>query len=222
MIDDLENLVGFLYRLSDKESAREVFSLNKNVDNWVSIVEGDWYSFVWHASHESIKFVLRDGKDRFMLLSQDQAHVQSFLSICGIENRLERPRISISNFVNDLIAPVNDSHDAKSGRQYRISTIFAAVDGYGRSLKTMALWGDDLINAELFISLIKKINPYRITVRELLRDVDIASLGSNGEVNFYFRGQSQLQKIDNFFRFLKKRGYIHWTVHSEGDENGGN
>jgi hypothetical protein len=215
MTADVSNLAGFLYRVSDEESMRQIFSRMRDVGSWETIVEGEWFSFVWKASHEEVTFILRDGKDRFLLLSQDQAHVASFLAVCGIENRLDRPRVLISAFVKDLIAPVNDARLAVAGRQYRISNVFAAIDSYGRSLKTIALWGDDLLNAELAITLLNQISPYRVTVRDLIRDSDIASVGSNGEVNFFFRGVSHLRKIDSFFRFLKRQGYIRWAGSTE-------
>lgn len=216
----IENLAGFIYRDSDELSVKELFSRRHDIDTWESLIEGEWHTFVWHALSGDIRLVLREGKDRFMLLSQDQAHVIAFLDICGIENRLEKPRIAVTNFVTDLVAPVNDEREKSPGRQYRVSAVFAAIDGYGRSLKTMALWGSDLLNAELFTLLLKQVSPYRVTVRDLLQDSDIVSIDSNGEVNFFFRGPTQLRKVDTFFRYLKKRGYIRWALHGEEHKSG--
>jgi hypothetical protein len=208
---EFDNVAGYLCRLSDEEDIRAFLSQRSGVAGWKEIVPNAWFAFDWTTATGTRKFLLRDGRDRFMLLTDDHIHVNSFFEVCGIESRVERPRISIAHFVRDLVSPVNEPDAERPGRPYRVSSVFASVDGYGRSLKTIALWGDDLINAALFTSVLPQVTPYRVTVRELLRDSDIASAGSGGEINFLFRGPAQLKKVDSFFRYLKQRGLIRWA-----------
>lgn len=213
METDLGNLAGYLYRFNNERDLSELFLTKAIKNSWQSIIADDWFSFEYQFPNSSAKFVLRHGKDRFMLLSEDHEHVLTFLAICGIENLLERPRINVSSFIKDLVSPINDVAQFRPGRQYRLSTIFAAADNrYGHTLKTMAFWGEDLMNAELVTEVLPKISPYRVTVRHLLNNADIASVGSNGEVNFFSRGIPHFKKVDEFFMFLKKRGYIHWSL----------
>ncbi|WP_143098484.1 hypothetical protein [Variovorax sp. OK605] len=219
MPTEFENVAGYLCRLSEEESAKDLFAQKKEVGNWQVIIENAWYSFDWDTPSGVHKFLLRDGKDRFMLMTDDHVRVNNFFAICGIENRIERPRVAIASFVKDLVAPVNEPERERPGRTYRVSSIFASIDGYGRSLKTVALWGDDLLNAALFNTILSQVSPYRVTVRELLRDTDIVSAGSGGEVNFLYRGAAQLRKVDSFFRYLKQHGLIKWAwARSGGDE----
>jgi hypothetical protein len=206
-----ENVAGYLCRMSDEEDMRATFSEKPGVGNWQVLIPNAWYTFDWETPSETYKFLLRDGKDRFMLLADDQARVSNFFEVCGVEALIERPRLSIATFVKDLVAPINEPNTERPGRAYRVSSIFASVDGYGRSLKTVALWGDDLINAALFTNLLTQLAPYRVTVRELLRDTDIVSVGTGGEVNFLYRGLPHLRKVDSFFRYLKQSGLIRWT-----------
>ncbi len=203
-------LSGFLQRLDEGKSIRDVLLGKKEVSGWSTLIEGEWYQFVWDNANESVPFVLRDGRDRFLLLAHDHTLVSQFLDFTGLVSVARKPRIAVSQFVKDSVAPVNAPNQSFA-RQYRLSNIFGAVDGYGRSLQTVALWGDDLLSAELFLKVLDEINPYRVTVRDMVRNVDVASIGSLGEVNFFFGSQSSLRRVDTFFRHLKRGGYLRWN-----------
>lgn len=210
-------LAGFLHRLDEGESARELLQSSSELTDWHTLIEGDWYSFTWRAAQADIPFVLREGQDRFLLLSNEHSHVGALIDALGLAARLRRPRILVTRFVRDSVAPVN-SQEKQFSRKYRISNVFASVDGYGRSIQTLALWGDDLLNAELFIKLLESVRPYRITVRDLMRNNDITSIGSLGEVNFYYANDAHLKRVDTFFRYLKRGGYLKWGNEQHSDE----
>jgi hypothetical protein len=208
-------LAGFLQRLDEDQSVRELLSERAELTDWKTLIEGDWYEFQWKTDQGLVPFVLREGHDRFLLLSHDQRIVTALLEGLGLAARVRRPKMLVAKFVQNSVAPVNQPNTSFS-RQYRISNVFASVDGYGRSLQTVALWGDDLLGAELFLTLLKDLKPYRVTARDLRGSGDIASIGSLGEVNFYYSNSVQLRRVDTFFRHLKRGGYIRWGTTDEG------
>lgn len=210
-------LAGFLHRLDEEQSARDLLQSRAELSDWHVIIEGDWYGFTWKTPQGDVSFLLREGRDRFLLLANDSSHVSSLIEILGIAAWLRRPRVLVAKFVRDSVAPVN-SPTQEVARKYRISNVFAAVEGYGRAVQTIGLWGDDLLNAELFLKLLETVRPYRLTVRELMRNNDVASIGSLGEVNFYYGGETQLKRVDAFFRHLKRGGYIRWGSGAQSDE----
>lgn len=210
-------LAGYLQRLDEELSARDLLQSRAELGDWHVIIEGDWYGFNWKTPQGDLPFVLREGRDRFLLLASDTAHVSSLIDKLGIAARIRRPRILVSKFVRDSVAPVNTPGQAFA-RKYRISNVFAAVDGYGRAVQTIGLWGDDLLNAEIFLKLLETVRPYRLTVREIMRNNDVTSIGSLGEVNFYYSNESHLKRVDTFFRHLKRGGYIRWGSGQQSDE----
>lgn len=210
-------LAGFLHRLDEEQSARDLFESRAELSDWHVIIEGDWYGFTWKTPQADVTFLLREGRDRFLLLANDSSHVSSLIDKLGIAARIRRPRILVAKFVRDSVAPVN-SPTQEVARKYRISNVFAAVEGYGRAVQTIGLWGDDLLNAELFLKLLETLRPYRLTVRELVRNNDVTSIGSLGEVNFYYASETHLKRVDTFFRHLKRGGYVRWGSGAQSDE----
>jgi len=211
-------LSGVLRRLDENESVKALLEPRTDLSDWVTLVEGAWYRFTWTTRTEQIKLTLRDGKDRFLLLANEQTFVSAFLDISGLVRRVRRPRILVSQFVKNSVAPV-DGAAGVFERLYRISGVFAEVTGYGRSLQTVALWGDDLLNAELFDSLLPKIEPYRVTVREMVGHSEVASVGSKGEVSFFHGSTAHLKRVDAFFWHLKRQQYIRWGSQVDDEPN---
>lgn len=224
MIGEHINLAGQLYRMRVSESAVSMLAKLVDVQDMQAVIDGAWYCFNWTLSHtrrpidrqkatelipgNPYPFVIREGRDRFMLLSTHAELVTAFLAENGLDQKLDKPRIAVGKLVSDLVSP-ECAEGSQSGASYRLGTVFATLDGYGRALRTMAFWGDDIGNATLFHDLLKELAVYRITLRDLRKEVEIASIGSNGEVSFYFGGVGHMNRVDDLFRYMKNK-YILW------------
>lgn len=91
-----------------------------------------------------------------------------------------------------------------------MARVWAAVDGYGRALRTMSFVGDDLAEAQLFSSTLNSMSPYRVVLRDVKTGLEVISIGSNGEFSIYYRGAQHLAELDKLLRFLTRGGYITW------------
>ena len=86
-----------------------------------------------------------------------------------------------------------------------------SLEGYGRSLRTIGLWGDDIADAKFFHEVRDRILAYRVSLRDTKTDREVASIGSQGEVSFYYRGISHLDQTDRLLKFLTALSAITWS-----------
>lgn len=202
-----------------------VQSSNKEVFEFPS---GRW-KYVWYESEHPLPkdekstankvtaegkyeypFLLRESEDRFILMSLDETLISSFTKDLKLTRTLQRPKIDIGALVRDLVSPPMSAEDGNIGREYLMSRIWAAVDGYGRALRTISFSGDDLAEAQLFASSLKVISPFRVVLRDAKTEAEVISIGSNGELSMYYRGPSHLSELDRLLKFLTRRKYISW------------
>jgi hypothetical protein len=213
---------GHLAKLHGVKSVAGLFRGARGVGDFEPLGDRKWYSFNWLApanlnlhldagalagQANSYPFILRESSDRFILLSTHHSIVQAFFRWCGVEPQLEYPRVNIIDLVSAVIRPPEDQ-----GRIYRLGAVFAAVEGYGRMLKTVAFWGDDIGDAGLFQEVASKISPFRTALRDIRTDREIVSIGSGGEVSFFYRGLGHLDQTDRLFRFLTGLELISWGI----------
>lgn len=67
-----------------------------------------------------------------------------------------------------------------------------------------------LAAADLFVSLLDRLAPYRITLRTARGDQELVSAGSAGELSFLYRGKIFLESVDEALRYIKHEQCIHW------------
>jgi len=216
---------GYLARLHGPKAPATLFGQHEKVSQFDVIRERRWFSFLWSPSIEikfdrkeqqavpqanSYPFMLRESRDRFILVSTHHSVVQAFLRECGVESQIEYPRIDVIQLVSQLAHPSDET-----GRAYRMGNVFASIEGFGRALRTIGLWGDDIADASLFSDLSPRISPYRVTLRDPRSDREIASVGSGGEMTFFYRGVNQLDQTDKLFRFLSEQHFIAWGITRE-------
>lgn len=214
---------GHLAKLHAKTSPSSIFRASKSVTDFQAMGDRRWYHFSWtppsslagglttdQADQTSYPFILRESSDRFILLSTHQTLVQAFFKACKMESYIEYPRVNVT----ELVRRVSYHHDTQ-GRPYRLGTVFAAVDGFGRALKTIAFWGDDIGDTALFQDLESKLSPFRAALRDTRSDREIASIGSGGEVSFFYRGLGHLDQTDRLFKYLTHLNLISWDTKSE-------
>jgi hypothetical protein len=215
---------GHLAKIHTKESPVTLLRSFTSVKDFDSIGERSWYSFNWKPTvlNESkisqaldqasgfYPFLMRESSDRFILLSTHQTVVQAFLRSCRLETVIEYPRVDIVKLV-EIVSKPSDSQ----GRAYRLGAVFAAVEGYGQKLKTIAFWGEDIGEATLFQDMMPAVLPFRAALRDVRTDREIASIGSGGEVSFYYRGLGHLDQTDRLFRYLTNIKTISWSIPHE-------
>jgi hypothetical protein len=215
---------GNLAKLHGVRSPATIFGDVHNVAEFEVLRERKWFSFVWNppsnlsllaevaasGGQSCYPFLLRESNDRFILLSTHHSIVQAFFRACRIESLIEYPRVNVVQLVSAVTTPMQ-----AEGRSYRLGAVFAAAEGYGRSLKTVAFWGDDLGDAGLFREMSSKLAPFRAAVRDVRTDREIASVGSGGEVSLFYRGLSHLDQTDRLFRFFTDLDLISWGLSHE-------
>jgi hypothetical protein len=99
---------------------------------------------------------------------------------------------------------------------YRLSALYAAVDGFGRSVRTVSLFGDDLGGAAMVRGILEYLNPFRVTLRDIRNDLEVLSISTQGEMNFYYRGASSLDAVDKALSHIRRGSFIHWRLKQNG------
>lgn len=216
---------GHLAKVHGASSVAGLFRGARGVQEFEVLGDRKWYSFLWQAP-ENLKlhldlgtpsaaasaypFILRESSDRFILLSTHHSVVQAFFRWCSVDAQIEYPRVNIIELVSAVTNPGDDQ-----GRTYRLGAVFAAVEGYGRTLKTIAFWGDDIGDAGLFQQVAPRIAPFRAALRDIRSDREITSIGSGGEVSLFYRGLGHLDQTDRLFRYLTDLNLISWGISHE-------
>lgn len=149
------------------------------------------------------EYLLRSSRDHHMLVSTQSDLVESLLSICPFARNLVPPRIEIDKLVTDL--------SVRPDSQIGMGAIFARVNGYGRSLRSISLYGDDIADAQLFQNMRSQLLPYRVELRDLITGNSLLSVGSRGELSFYYAGAESCNRAIRAMKFLSgPKRYIHW------------
>lgn len=157
---------------------------------------GDTYRY--HA-------LVRRSGPRFLLACDAQNAVYEILRLTGLSARVFSPVIDVARLVRELAA---------TPEFYALGAVFARVEGYGRSFKSIVMYGSDLADARLFRDVLPRTNPYRASLRGLRTKEDIISVGARGEISFHCRGIQGLLEIDAALRYLSGHQYVNWSVDS--------
>lgn len=212
---------GHLARLVHHEKPLDVLRRLRSVSGVEPLRDGKWYTFSWAPKYsvrneygdgveatreQPCQFIVRQSSDRFMLLSTHGTIVEAFFRQARMSDLIEFPRIDIGAIVNHL-----SGTESADGREYRMGVLFGQLEGYGRALRTIGLWGDDIANAQFFYQIRHQISAYRVSIRDTRSDREVASVGSQGEVSFYYRGLIQLDQTDRLMKFLTGLNVISWS-----------
>jgi hypothetical protein len=161
-----------------------------------------------HPTHTYLyDFLFLGGQfSRFLLVSTHAELVDVLLEKAHLSRNVYRPDIDVARLVNDL---------AQEPGKYSIGAVYARIEGQGQSLRTTRFFGNDLGESDLFRRLLREIAPYRATLRDVVKRVETASIGSKGEIGFTYTGPSSMHDADIALRFLSERGYLNWEVEGE-------
>jgi hypothetical protein len=152
----------------------------------------------------SYPLLFRGSKERehAFLLGHHGTIIEIFLKRYPGGARVSCPAVDIPRLVEDLVArPV----------EYLMSAIHARVEGEGQSLRTLALYGSDVGDAQILTNLLPALQAYRVTLRRIDTGKEALSIGSRGEASFLYRGRASLRGVDTVLRFLAENRYIDWS-----------
>lgn len=145
--------------------------------------------------------VRKGSGDKILLAAIYHGLPQAILDAAGCIRRVQ-PTVLVRELVQELV----DHPD-----QYCLGGTYARIKGHGDKLRSAGFFGDDLGDADLFRSLLSQISPYRATLRTVQGNYEALSIGSGGELNFYFHGLQSLERLDQVLAFLSSRGFLRWA-----------
>ncbi len=148
-------------------------------------------------------YLLRESGDRFLVLSSRWELIEPLIQTVGKREVLVSPLVDIPRLTTEI---------AKKPGRYALAAVYAKVDGFGQALRSVALYGSDLGEAKLFIDLLPQIVPYRVHLRDVRSALEVLSIGSRGEVAFFYRNIQSLRDADAALGFLRHSGYLTWPV----------
>jgi hypothetical protein len=146
-----------------------------------------------------------------MLVGTAQEVVSYVLKETTLVGGVTSPAVNVAKLVGDL---------ASTPDSYSLGTVHARVDGYGHSLRSLVMYGDDLADARLFRDVLSRIAPYRVSLRDVLTKDELLTIGSRGDVGFHCRGVKTLAEVDKALGFLSSRGYMAWELDKREGDNG--
>lgn len=172
----------------------------------------------WSATHnrsEDIEntdrityFVRKGNKGRILLVSTRNELVVQLLHKIDCSNWINStPTVKIGSLLNDLIARPRKIDN------YSIGAIYAKVEGYGQSLRTIILYGDDIASTPFFEEkVLPNTLPYRITLRKN-RWREVMSIGEKADIYFPYRNTDSLKEIDDLVKVIGlTHGHLDWET----------
>lgn len=210
-----KTFVGILYEFLENYVDLSKEGYEKELINDLTEKAPGWFSFFYLTQTPMIAedylkpppyyypFLVRTSpiNKRILLLSITDILINEFLSSAKLLKRVRAGQIKIPDLVHKLV----EKPDV-----YCLSVIYAKVDGYGRSLRALSLYGADLGEAQLFRDILPKLVPFRVQLRDVRTGEDILQVGTKGEIGFSYRDIRTLNKVDKALTFLKDNGFLLW------------
>jgi hypothetical protein len=163
----------------------------------------------WAKQYEYY-FLLRRSGRRFLLASAHADLDEHRLIARGVGKiGAIKPTIDIPRMVGEL---------TQVPGRYVMSAVWARVEGFGQTLRAIALYGTDLAASTLFTGILPQLVPHRVQLRDVATRAEILSVASRGEVGFSYSSSRSLRGVDSALSFLSHRGYLEWSKVDVGDE----
>lgn len=147
-------------------------------------------------------FLLRPSGSHSLLVGAEGGMVDVLIQRTTLNEGIYAPRVFVDRLVTDLANSPDD--------RFLMGGVFARIEGYGNSLRSIALWGADVADAELFHRIRANIAPYRVELRDVKRGSQILSISSRGELTFNYDRPELLLDITTTLKTLHDEGYIEW------------
>jgi hypothetical protein len=218
------NYSGLLLRLKSERSFPLVADSLGDVHHRGLISAHGWHLYEWASEFDAgvdargvsdtdgrfvYPLLLREVEERFLLASTHSDVVQQFVTRNRLARLIERPMIDVAGLVRESVFPATE--DSASGASpYKMGALYASVDGFGRSVRTISLFGDDLASAGVVRDVLKYLNPFRVALRDVRSEQEVLSISTQGEINFYYRGAASLEGVDKALAYVRRGNFIHW------------
>jgi hypothetical protein len=147
-------------------------------------------------------FLIRPSGAHSVLVGAEGGMVEILIQRTSLKEGIIAPRVFVDRLVTDLANSPDD--------RFLMGGVFARIEGYGNSLRSIALWGADVADAELFHRIRGNIAPYRVELRDVKRGSQILSISSRGELTFNYDRPELLTDITTTLKTLHDEGYIEW------------
>ena len=138
---------------------------------------------------------------RVLVASTHVELLDHILKATKLKARVEAPAVKVSALMETL---------TRDPGEYMLSALYSRIEDQGQSLRSMTLFGADLASSRVFRDLIPHMSPYRATMRDPVRQDDVLTIGSRGDVAFMFRGATSLSRVTRALRWLRTHNLILW------------
>ena len=92
--------------------------------------------------------------------------------------------------------------------KYVMSALWARVEGFGQTLRSMSLYGSDLAASSLFAGILPKLISHRVQLRYVATLLDAISIASRGEVGFTYSCSRSLRACDQTLSLFSHPVYL--------------
>lgn len=173
-------------------------------DKWLEdpVLAGEDFQYTYLLCRSSVP-------NHAVLLGHSAHLVDRFVEAVGLHRFVFSPAVHVEDIVTLFMEP-----GEAPPPPYLLSNIFAKVEGYGQSLRTVAFWGADLGDATHFFNehIRKKTTAFRIEIRDVETGHPVMSMGSRGEVNFTYAGVESLKDLMKAIKFFADHKMIQWPA----------
>lgn len=210
-----ENAVGALYRFRVPDLAvpaawdnyNFIDSAREEVHGWTTIMTKSEKPLIGETEeqpppyHYHFLFRRSSFADRFLLLTSHLDLIDHFIECIGWKALIVTASIKVQDLVKDM---------TEKPTHYCLGAVQARVDGYGRSLRSMSLYGMDLADAQLFRDILPKLVPYYVHLHDVRTGDEVIRVGNQGKIKFTYNGKESLHEVDKALHYLSKHGYLQW------------
>lgn len=135
-----------------------------------------------------------------LLMAKKKSIVEAFVvkELHRNNKPLRRTQVRVAELVSDLVGQPEG---------YAITYIHARISAFGDSMRSMAIWGDDLVNAQAFRELKGILTSVQCGLRPLPEEKEVLRVTNEGNVSFYF-DPTRTKPIETVLSFLNQNRYL--------------
>jgi len=184
---------------------------------WQEAQRPGWWNLRWHSKEPlfdeprggdyTYDFLFRQGREGYVLASTAAELVTKLHDVVAPGHYPVVPLVRVHEMTRQLF---------EKPEEYSVTALHARINGYGRNLRSVSLYGDDLGEAALVRQVFETSVVTRVQLRQLRQRRDVLSIGKNGGIYFSFDRVECLRDVDMCLRFISSRGYILWSGSPSG------
>jgi hypothetical protein len=156
-----------------------------------------------HRREYVYEFLVREAGPRYLLVSDHSELVDRLLARVGQKPYVRPPSVKVHSVAATLL---------ESSGEYALSGLWAKVNGFGRAIRSLVLYGDDMRHASVVREIFHLLVTTRVQLRNLTTRQEVLSISARGEVSFFYRGESTLSQVDTCLRYLRDGHFLDWDI----------